>query len=118
MGMGIGIASMCIPVYMAETSPVELRGFLGASFQVDPCLILFLGTVNQKHFLGDDLLRPSGCCNCRCSLWRGDRLSPFTPSSSILFSQVDNGWKYDFGLAGIPSVILLVGFFFCPESPR
>ena len=34
VGMGIGMASMCIPVYMAETSPVELRGFLGASFQV------------------------------------------------------------------------------------
>ena len=29
-----------------------------------------------------------------------------------------DGWKYDFGLAGIPSVILLVGFYFCPESPR
>ena len=35
VGMGIGMASMCIPVYMAETSPVELRGFLGASFQVE-----------------------------------------------------------------------------------
>merc|ERR1719397_1759332 len=60
VGMGIGMASMCIPVYMAETSPVELRGFLGASFQVMIC----------------------------------------------------------FGQAGIPSVILLVGFWFCPESPR
>ena len=32
--------------------------------------------------------------------------------------QVKDGWKYDFGLACIPSVILLVGFYFCPESPR
>ena len=29
-----GIASMCVPVYMAETSPEDIRGFLGASFQV------------------------------------------------------------------------------------
>ena len=35
-----------------------------------------------------------------------------------LLAKVKDGWKYDFGLAGIPSVILLVGFYFCPESPR
>ena len=34
LGMGIGMASMCVPVYMAETSPEDIRGFLGASFQV------------------------------------------------------------------------------------
>ena len=28
------MASMCVPVYMAETSPEDIRGFLGASFQV------------------------------------------------------------------------------------
>ena len=35
-----------------------------------------------------------------------------------LFGKMEIGWKYDFGLAAVPSVILLVGFFFCPESPR
>ena len=35
-----------------------------------------------------------------------------------LFSKVSSGWRFDFGLAAIPGVILLVGFFFCPESPR
>lgn len=34
------------------------------------------------------------------------------------FAEVPKGWKYDFGLGGIPSALLLVGFFFCPESPR
>merc|ERR1719430_3062392 len=83
VGMGIGMASMCIPVYMAETSPVELRGFLGASFQVMICF--------------------------------GQAIAAIVDAA---FGEVDNGWKYDFGLAGIPSVILLVGFYFCPESPR
>ena len=32
--------------------------------------------------------------------------------------QVEDGWKWDFGLAAIPSVILLGGFLLCPESPR
>ena len=35
-----------------------------------------------------------------------------------LFGKMSIGWQYDFGLAGIPSVVLLVGFWFCPESPR
>ena len=35
-----------------------------------------------------------------------------------LFSSVSEGWRWDFGLAAIPGVILLLGFFFCPESPR
>jgi len=83
VGMGIGIASMCVPVYMAETSPVELRGLLGASFQVMICLGQVVAAVTDA-----------------------------------LFEQVTGGWKWDFGLAAIPSVILLVGFLFCPESPR
>merc|ERR1719341_1682341 len=83
VGMGIGMASMCIPVYMAETSPVELRGFLGASFQVMICFGQVVVAIVDA-----------------------------------LFGEVKDGWKYDFGLAGIPSIILLVGFFFCPDSPR
>jgi len=34
------------------------------------------------------------------------------------FAETTEGWKYDFGLGGVPSALLLVGFFFCPESPR
>ena len=83
LGMGIGMASMCVPVYMAETSPEDIRGFLGASFQV---MITF-----------------------------GQVVSALVDA---LFAKADNGWKYDFGLAGVPAVILLVGFIFCPESPR
>jgi len=83
VGMGIGIASMCVPVYMAETSPVDMRGLLGASFQVMICFGQVVAAVVDA-----------------------------------LFEPVKNGWKYDFGLAAIPSAILMVGFFFCPESPR
>jgi len=83
VGIGIGLASMCVPVYMSETSPSELRGFLGASFQVMICF----GQVAAGVI-------------------------------DALFEQVKDGWKYDFGLAAIPSIILFIGFLFCPESPR
>ena len=83
LGMGIGMASMCVPVYMAETSPENIRGFLGASFQV----MITFGQVTSALV-------------------------------DALFANVSDGWKYDFGLAAVPAVILLVGFIFCPESPR
>ena len=83
LGMGIGMASMCVPVYMAETSPEDIRGFLGASFQVMICL----GQVTSALV-------------------------------DALFSSVSEGWRWDFGLAGIPGLVLLLGFLFCPESPR
>ena len=83
LGAGIGMASMCVPVYMAETSPEDIRGFLGASFQV----MITLGQVTSALV-------------------------------DALFASVDHGWRYDFGLAAVPGVLLLVGFVFCPESPR
>ena len=83
LGMGVGIASMCVPVYMAETSPEDIRGKLGASFQV---MITFGGVTSALV--------------------------------DALFANSPDGWRWDFGLAAIPSLILLIGFIFCPESPR
>ena len=94
------MASMCVPVYMAETSPEDIRGFLGASFQV----MITFGQVNREMRMKTSL-----------------HLFVVKVTSALvdaLFANVSGGWRYDFGLAAIPGVILLVGFFFCPESPR
>ena len=90
---------MCVPVYMAETSPEDIRGFLGASFQV----MITFGQVSKDI---------DGVFN---------QLLVVKVTSALvdaLFANVSGGWRYDFGLAAVPGVILLVGFFFCPESPR
>ena len=83
LGMGIGMASMCVPVYMAETSPEDIRGRLGASFQV----MITFGQVTSALV-------------------------------DALFAKSSDGWRWDFGLAAVPALILLIGFIFCPESPR
>ncbi|KAI9733862.1 MAG: myo-inositol transporter [Cirrosporium novae-zelandiae] len=34
------------------------------------------------------------------------------------FEHVSNGWRYMVGIGGIPSVLLAIFLFWCPESPR
>ncbi|VDI14798.1 MFS transporter, SP family, solute carrier family 2 (myo-inositol transporter), member 13 [Mytilus galloprovincialis] len=84
LGIGIGIASMTVPTYIAECAPSELRGRLV--------------TINNLFITGGQFI------------------------ASVLdgaFSyDKTNGWRYMFGLAGVPSAIQFVGFFFLPESPR
>jgi SP family myo-inositol transporter-like MFS transporter 13 len=37
---------------------------------------------------------------------------------NIAFSRVDNGWRYMFGIAGIPALFQFIVMPFLPESPR
>ena len=99
VGMGIGVASMSVPVYMAETSPEAIRGTLGASFQV-----LYINLIGKLIFVFFKVMICFG--------------QVVAAVVDALFGKMSIGWQYDFGLAGIPSLVLLVGFFFCPESPR
>ncbi|KAI9856308.1 MAG: hypothetical protein M1813_009144 [Trichoglossum hirsutum] len=39
-------------------------------------------------------------------------------SANLVVSHMKNAWRYQFGSAFIPAIPLLVGVFFCPESPR
>ncbi|XP_070191897.1 proton myo-inositol cotransporter-like [Littorina saxatilis] len=84
LGIGIGVASMTVPVYIAETAPSHLRGRLL--------------TVNVLFITGGQFV---------ASLLDG----------GFSYLQKD-GWRYMLGLAGVPSLIQLIGFLFLPESPR
>ncbi|PVD24679.1 hypothetical protein C0Q70_15164 [Pomacea canaliculata] len=84
IGIGIGVASMTVPVYIAEVAPSHIRGRLV--------------TVNTLFITGGQFI---------ASLLDGG------------FSYMkSDGWRYMLGLAGLPSLIQLIGFLFLPESPR
>ena len=89
-GLGIGIASMNAPMYIAEIAPAERRGKLVTFYQlaiVVGFFIVFLVT----YFIGNRL----------------------TDAQNLEF-----GWRHMFWSELIPSCLFLVALFLVPKSPR
>ena len=85
LGIGIGIASLTTPIYIAEVAPSHLRGQL---VTVNTLMI----TLGQ--FVAGMV---DGVCFTYWPL---------------------NGWRWMLGLAALPSVVMGIGFWNLPESPR
>ncbi|RCH81887.1 myo-inositol transporter [Rhizopus azygosporus] len=83
VGLGVGIASMIVPVYVSELSPKSIRGRLNTL----NTLVVTFGQVIAYVM-------------------------------NIAFSRVPDGWRYMFGIAGIPALFQLIIMPFLPESPR
>ncbi len=89
-GVGIGIASMNAPMYIAEISPSEKRGLMVTFYQmaiVTGFFVVFLVT----YFIGQ---------------------------SGDLQYRIDSGWRDMFWSELIPCGLFLVLLFFVPKSPR
>ncbi len=89
-GVGIGIASMVSPMYIAEIAPAHLRGRLVSWNQFaivfGMLVIYFVNRLISQQ--GDEA-------------WN-----------------VQTGWRYMFASGAIPAALFLVLLFFVPESPR
>jgi SP family xylose:H+ symportor-like MFS transporter len=89
-GLGIGIASMNAPMYIAEIAPSDIRGKMVTYYQLAIVIgffVVFLAT----YFIGSNL----------------------SEAENITF-----GWKYMFWSELIPSCLFLILLFFVPKSPR
>src|SRR5690606_21485696 len=89
-GLGIGIASMNAPMYIAEIAPPSVRGKLVSFYQlaiVVGFFVVFLAT----YFIGGNL----------------------TEAENIEF-----GWRQMFWSELIPCFLFLILLFFVPKSPR
>lgn len=82
MGLGVGISSVVVPLYLAEVSPSGKRGALSSLNQ----LMITVGI-----------------------------LIAYIVDYSLASHQA---WRWMVGLAILPSVVLMVGMFFMPETPR
>lgn len=89
-GLAIGLSSPISPMYIAEIAPAKIRGTLVTFNQ----LAISFGIV--AAYTCDWLISGHGT-----EQWK-----------------TDYAWRWMFGSSAVPSVILLVGLFFIPESPR
>lgn len=89
-GIGVGIASMVVPMYIAEIAPPKRRGALVGNYQLAIVIgIVVVYFVNYFIALQGD------------SVWN-----------------LNMGWRWMFGSEIIPSLLFLIFIFFIPESPR
>jgi SP family galactose:H+ symporter-like MFS transporter len=82
LGLGVGLASMIVPLYIAEIAPADRRGALVSLNQ----LMITIGIL-LSYIVG------------------------------VIFAPIE-GWRYMFGVALVPALILGIGMFLLPESPR
>ncbi|MGI9048575.1 MAG: sugar porter family MFS transporter [Rubrobacteraceae bacterium] len=82
LGLGVGLASLVVPLYIAEIVPSDRRGSLVSLNQ----LMITIGIL-VSYIVG------------------------------VIFTPIE-GWRWMFGLAIIPALILGVGMIFLPETPR
>jgi SP family xylose:H+ symportor-like MFS transporter len=89
-GIGVGIASMVVPMYIAEIAPPKRRGALVGNYQLAIVIgIVVVYFVNYFIALQGD------------ATWN-----------------LNIGWRWMFGSEIIPSLLFLIFIFLIPESPR
>ncbi|KGL63132.1 sugar porter family MFS transporter [Polaribacter sp. Hel1_85] len=89
-GLGIGIASMNAPMYIAEIAPADKRGKLVTYYQL-AIVIGFFAVFLVTYFIGNKLTE---------------------------LQNVEFGWRQMFWSELIPSGLFLIALFLVPKSPR
>jgi sugar porter (SP) family MFS transporter len=98
-GMAIGLASSLSPTYIAEVAPARIRGRLVSINQLTIVTGILLAQVINWMIAkpvpagatAQDILRS----------WNGQ-----------------TGWRWMFGVTGIPALLFFAGMLFVPETPR
>ena len=96
-GVGIGIASISTPMYIAEIVPAHLRGRMISGNQ-----IMIAGGIAATAFINYLIAHSQG--------------SPAAPE--VQHWLTESGWRWMFATGIVPSVLFGLLLFFVPESPR
>jgi SP family arabinose:H+ symporter-like MFS transporter len=107
-GVGVGMASMLSPLYLAEISPPKVRGMLVALYQ----LAITLGIL--AAYVSNYLLQQFSEVRL-AAIAAGERVAVAGPLQTIF---VDEVWRAMFGAEILPSLLFIVMLAFVPRSPR
>jgi MFS transporter, SP family, arabinose:H+ symporter len=100
-GVGIGLASNVVPLYISEIAPARSRGRLITYYQFALTLGILVAYLTNSALLNYSI----GQAVTDASGW----------FASITTTEV---WRAMLGLGAIPAILFLVGLFLVPESPR
>ena len=98
-GMGVGVASMLVPLYISEISPPRSRGRMVALYQ----LAITVGIL-CAYFVNAGLLRYAEGASAGSGLFH--------------FVFVEEAWRGMLGSEAVPALLFLVLLLIVPESPR
>jgi len=93
-GIGIGIASNVVPLYISEIAPSKIRGRLVTYYQFALTLGILVAYLTNA--------------------W----LVSYADHAAAGAMFKDEIWRAMFGLGAIPALLFLLGLFIVPESPR
>jgi SP family arabinose:H+ symporter-like MFS transporter len=93
-GIGIGIASNVVPLYISEIAPAKIRGRLVTYYQFALTLGILVAYLSNAWLVS----YASGA-----------------EDGSLFKAEI---WRAMFGLGAIPAILFLAGLFIVPESPR
>jgi SP family arabinose:H+ symporter-like MFS transporter len=100
-GVGIGIASIVVPLYVSEISPAAVRGRLVSFYQ----LAITIGVVGA--YLTNMVL-------LNYAAEHANEIS----DSVVHFLFVKEAWRGMLGVLILPSILFILGLWLVPESPR
>lgn len=117
VGIAVGLASMAVPMYIAEAAPPEKRGMLVTVNNVFVTGGQFIACIIDALF--SKVNYPHGW---RCAARQAPPPPPQPPHThtfSIQNKTDKSSWRrYMLGLAAAPAFVMFLGFLFLPESPR
>ncbi|MDO4889015.1 MAG: sugar porter family MFS transporter [Actinomycetaceae bacterium] len=93
-GVGVGVASIIAPAYIAEVAPARLRGRLGSLQQMAIVIGIFVSQLINQQFV--TIAGGAGS-----ELWFGL-----------------DAWRWMLLVEALPALAYFIGVYFIPESPR
>jgi SP family arabinose:H+ symporter-like MFS transporter len=100
-GLGVGIASIVVPLYLSEIAPANIRGRLVTCYQLAITVGILLAYVTNSLLLS-----------------HSESAASSVSSSLFDLIYVSEVWRGMFSIGTILAVLFLVGLLFVPESPR